>query len=113
MGENVTGKANVCPGRRVRGNASEPDENPVPLTDRELMVTLPVPVEDNVSVDEFEFPLITSPNARLVALRARFGVTAVVCGTISQMLRLYWSVVGALSPSVIPAPLIAVCALTC
>jgi hypothetical protein len=49
LGAKVIGMASVCPGVRVLGRVVAAIENPVPLTESELIVTDAVPEEVNVT----------------------------------------------------------------
>lgn len=61
VGAKVTGTASVCPAVSVLGSAVEAMENPVPLTDRELIVTEAAPEEVSVTDCDLVVPSVTLP----------------------------------------------------
>ena len=61
VGANVTGITSVCPAVKVAGRAVEGIEKPVPVTERELIVTAAVPEEVSVTDNALEVPSLTLP----------------------------------------------------
>jgi len=61
LGAKVIGMANVCPGVRVLGNVVAAIENPVPVTERELIVTAVVPDDVKVTDSALDVPSVTFP----------------------------------------------------
>jgi carbonic anhydrase/acetyltransferase-like protein (isoleucine patch superfamily) len=77
VGLNCTLSVVDCPGFRVIGAEPPLRLKPVPVTENELMVTGPVPVEDNVTVWVAVVLRATLPKFRLVVLRLSVGVVGV------------------------------------
>ena len=61
VGAKVTGIASVCPAARVAGRVIAGIENPVPVTERELIVTGTVPDEVTVTDKALEVPSLMLP----------------------------------------------------
>ena len=74
VGSNFTFNVNVWPGLSRSGNAPPESVKPVPLNAAELIVTGPVPVEDNVKDCVDPEPTVKFPNARLAALTVSMDV---------------------------------------
>ncbi len=104
MGVNASCKFNVAPGANVAGKIPETIENPVPAIVSELTATGLVPVDFSVSVCVAVVTTTTLPKPRLEALT----LNVATAGTISQILKLYRSEVGEISPTVTLVPLVAV-----
>src|SRR5208282_3167953 len=66
VGANTTLNVVLCPAVSVKGNVSPLKLNPVPLADAAEIVRLDPPVLLSVSLNDFELPSCTLPNARLV-----------------------------------------------
>jgi hypothetical protein len=61
LGAKVIGMANVCPGVRVLGSVVAVIENPVPMAEREVIVTAAVPVDVNVTDNALDVPSVMLP----------------------------------------------------
>jgi hypothetical protein len=109
VGENATVRVNVWPGDKVAGSVPDLIENPVPVIESEVTVTAELPVELRISERDLELPSVTLPKLSVDVLTLSVGTDG--AGSISQILRLYSSAVGAESPSVTLVPLTGVGAL--
>ncbi len=77
VGSNWTSRLAACPGLRVTGNTAPGIENPVPLTEAQLMVTTPVPDEVIVTDCVAGVFRLTLPKATVDELRVKVGVVGV------------------------------------